>query len=221
VSDLATSVAATNSPDSDLRIGTVVAASSTSVDVSVGGGILNAPGFILPVAQVGDTVVMLRTAATWAILGKVSAQSATPPDNSWVDFPFNVATSWTSTGVAPVLGDGTYTSRYLVRGKTVTWAARILMGAGTTFGTGTYRFGAPFAAQTNAPQMYVGAAILLDADTAANRRNGATFFNTASDIVIYSPAGLVTAASPFAWAVNDQIAWELTYEMPNVISTVI
>jgi hypothetical protein len=221
VSDLATSVASTNSPDSDLRIGTVVAASSAGVDVSVGGGIISSPGFVIPVAQVGDTVVLLRTAATWAILGKVAAQSAVPPDNSWVDFPFNAATSWTSSGVAPVLNDGTYSSRYIVRGKTVTWAAQIIMGAATTFGTGTYSFGAPIATISGGTGLYIGAAVLIDSDTTANRRCATTLFNGTQSIIMYHPAGLLTPTSPFTFAVNDSIQWTVTYEVPNTASTVI
>lgn len=60
--------------------------------------------------------------------------------NGWVTY----TPAWTSLGTQPVIGNGIATGRYnVVDGKTVMFVMRITAGGTSTYGTSTYRFGAP------------------------------------------------------------------------------
>ncbi|MFB7832000.1 hypothetical protein [Streptomyces sp. NPDC056056] len=54
--------------------------------------------------------------------------------------------TWTATGTAPVIGNGTLFGRYKVVGKVCTVAFEQVMGTLTTFGTGAWGWSLPFTA---------------------------------------------------------------------------
>lgn len=56
---------------------------------------------------------------------------------------------WSSTGTAPVLGNGTLSGAYQQVGKKVDFVTRLTAGTTTTFGTLQYRFTLPVAAHAN------------------------------------------------------------------------
>lgn len=65
-------------------------------------------------------------------------------NGSWIAY----VPTWTSSGTAPVLGNGTLTGRYLQVGHTVLgYEIRLTAGSTTTFGTGNYTFSLPVAHQ--------------------------------------------------------------------------
>lgn len=56
--------------------------------------------------------------------------------------------SWTSTGTAPVIGNGTLTGAFCQIGKTVFWRLKFIAGSTSTFGTGQWRFSIPVTSTT-------------------------------------------------------------------------
>lgn len=120
--------------------------------------------------------------------------------------------TWTSTGVAPALVNGTLIGSYIQQGKVVQGAVVLTMGAATTFGTGLYIFSLPVApaAGVNAP---VGMAQIQDASTGAVYLNfavvgggGAILASTAD-----APTINVTNIAPITFAVSDIINLNLSY----------
>ncbi|MEI6505039.1 MAG: hypothetical protein WCO90_04055 [Planctomycetota bacterium] len=53
--------------------------------------------------------------------------------------------TWTTTGTAPAIGNGTLTGSWATAGKTVTFRLLLTAGSTTTFGTGAWRFTLPTA----------------------------------------------------------------------------
>lgn len=68
--------------------------------------------------------------------------------------------TWTSSGTAPALGNGTLVGRYMKVGRTVTCQVNLITGSTTTYGTGNYSFALPFTS-ANAGATYIGNAHLL------------------------------------------------------------
>jgi hypothetical protein len=54
--------------------------------------------------------------------------------------------TWTSTGTAPAIGNGTLSGTYVLAGKLCIFRATVAFGTTTTFGTGSYSLGLPTAA---------------------------------------------------------------------------
>lgn len=130
------------------------------------------------------------------------------------DVPFQTYTpSWTSSGTAPVLGNGTLTGRFVKRGSMVTASFRLIAGSTTTFGTGTYFFSLPFIPSTSLPQM--GTALISDTGTA--------FFvgavQTMSDgtarcqVTAHSATAQIGPTSPMTWANTDELRCTITYSV--------
>lgn len=112
--------------------------------------------------------------------------------------------TWTCTGTAPSLGNGTLVGTYGRVGKYVHIKIALTGGSGTTFGTGQFQFALPV---TAADTTDVLSAVLVDSGTQFYAGTG-----------ILKSTGLVTATwtgdssaggpsfnSPFTWAVNDQV----------------
>ena len=68
--------------------------------------------------------------------------------------------TWTSSGTAPALGNGTLIGRYMKIGRTVICHINLISGSSTTYGTGTYSFSLPVQA-ANAGAALVSACQLL------------------------------------------------------------
>lgn len=90
---------------------------------------------------------------------------------------------WASSGTQPVISDGTIAGMYQFRNRKIFLVVRIVMGASTTYGTGTYNISIPFAAaaatnatnpgsfslfDSSAATMYIGAINLANAGTTGN-----------------------------------------------------
>ena len=128
--------------------------------------------------------------------------------------------SWTSSGSAPAIGNGSIVGYYSKIGRTVTVRAGIYCGSTTTFGTGFYGLVLPFTAQvTNVPSgqfAIAGSWVLANA--------GSTFYNVNAMITQDTPTavrGIVNgsgsffgAANPAAWSASSatQFAVTITYE---------
>ena len=126
--------------------------------------------------------------------------------------------SWTSTGTAPSLGNGTWTGKYMQAGKLVIFRIVLTMGSTTTFGTGTYSLALPVAAASDigrkvvvgnarddsaAGDFYIEGLITNSATTASLR----TLPTTAGNALV-----VVSNTVPFTFANLDSITLDGTYE---------
>lgn len=120
--------------------------------------------------------------------------------------------SWTSTGTAPAIGNGTLTGRYREPPGTGLIVCEVAFTAGSTstFGTLEYRFSLPLTAAATATSFSIGAAWLLDSGT--TERSGAVRILDTTKVTVVSPTGAVGQLTPWTWAVNDQIRFQVTYD---------
>lgn len=123
--------------------------------------------------------------------------------------------TWTSTGTAPALGNGTLVGRYMKVGRTVTAHVNLITGSTSTYGTGAYNFALP-AQAANVGSSYIGSAHLLGVD----RWNGqwivspnATIAGPAFPIsATNTRTALMGPAAPEALAANAQLRMTTVYE---------
>jgi len=129
---------------------------------------------------------------------------------TWTDF----AVTWTATGVAPAIGNGTITARYCQIGKTVTYQIHLDPGNTTTFGTGAWFFNAPVAPTANAQDLAVGSAHCLDSGTGYFA--GVTKFSGTSLYAVGSGESDGTQwgqNSPMTWVDADSGSFSIIYEV--------
>jgi len=108
---------------------------------------------ILPVANGGtnaSTASAARTSLSAAASGSNSDITALTGLPSWTSY----TPTWTTSGTAPSLGNGTLTGGYLAIGKILFFRIQLQPGSTTTFGTGGYSFALPtgFTAVASAQQ---------------------------------------------------------------------
>lgn len=127
--------------------------------------------------------------------------------------------AWTSSGVAPVLGNGTLTGQYFRVGKTAHVRIRLVPGTTTTFGTGNYYFSTPFTMPTSWPGIgsnpSLGGWRGYDANT-FNGQLGWVTRQTATTIDLEYAApvtSIVGQTSPWTWANADAIDIWFTQEI--------
>lgn len=129
----------------------------------------------------------------------------------WGGAPSTYTPSWLSSGVAPALGNGTITGRYIQIGKLVYVQIKLTIGSTSTFGTGSYFFDLPVGAHaadaynvtvqafdTSGSAFYAGSA----------RPNGGSVL----PITLAAPVGDYNANVPFTWAVGDTLTLTMVYE---------
>ena len=130
-----------------------------------------------------------------------------------IDIPFTAYTpTWTTSGTAPSLGNGTLLGHYTRVGNLVTVNIEFLAGSTTTFGTGQFRVSLPF---TSAPLIQqVGSARFDDTGTAYYAGIGVVQENRAY-AVMYANAtsSEVGATVPFTWTAGDSFVMEVTYSI--------
>ncbi len=128
--------------------------------------------------------------------------------------------TWTSTGTAPAIGNGTLLGRYSLQGKTCTVSISLVFGTTTTAGTGVYQFATPFAAVTRAGSAWIGSAMATDVGVASTI--GGCQVTSGSSIVV--PTGPTNstqtnngsgwgATVPFTFGNTDSMWLTFTYEI--------
>lgn len=123
--------------------------------------------------------------------------------------------AWTSTGVAPAIGNGTLSGRYVVIGKNITGTIALTAGTTTTFGSGTYFWSLPV---TSSASIAVGTPVgnVQIFDTSASARySHLAITNTTTTLFGISqaaPAGTITNTTPVTFATGDQILVSFGYE---------
>jgi hypothetical protein len=159
---------------------------------------------------VGDVVAMLGQSAvssdgsSWLVLGQIVDSS-----NIILNGPSAYTPVMTSSGGGAAVGDGTLTGRYVLQQNGLVYTQiRLTRGATTTFGAGFITFTLPPIPALSI--FYCGAVAMLDAS--ANSFSGACQLETVTSVTPLSSAGVITNASPFAWAVNDRLLINIVYE---------
>lgn len=120
--------------------------------------------------------------------------------------------TWTASGVAPAIGNGTITGSYLQVGKLVHGLATLTFGSTTTFGTGSYSLSLPVAA-AGSGFTPIGSVAMSDAGVAtymgAAQLTGGT---TVQLSTLASPIAAVTPTAPFTFGTGDLIIVNFTYQ---------
>jgi hypothetical protein len=114
--------------------------------------------------------------------------------------------AWTGSVSDPVIGDGTLRGEYSRQGDVLVGIIEIIIGAGTTMGSGTWRFGLPLTVGLVSGCAQGGAAYMLDAGTKVEDAIQ-VIVNSTNYITLAIPGGLdlVTPTTPWTWAVGDII----------------
>lgn len=144
--------------------------------------------------------------ATWEV---VSAPTSGPIFADWVPI-------LTASVTNPTLGTGsTVDGRYGQNGKEIQGFASITFGSsGVAAGSGEYRVVLPVAPRVESMNRVVGSGLLYDS-SAAQSRNVTVFIPAGANYVRFlseAVSTVVSNASPWTWAANDEIAFSFSYE---------
>lgn len=157
-------------------------------------------------------IAVLNGGSTYDVL----AVGGSGPD--WSSLPFTAYTpTWTSSGTAPAIGNGTIVGRYARVGKSVIGTVTFVAGSTTTFGTGSYRFSLPISAAGSAGVL-IGNCNGFDASATASSLAVARIQASGAMEFIYPaawPTGTFTTVgetSPWTWADGDSIQVNFAYE---------
>lgn len=129
---------------------------------------------------------------------------------TWV--PYNSPTLvWSSSSVAPALGNGTLTGQYQrLSTKMVRFCVQLVYGSTSTPGTGYWIFNLPFNATANAQKFNRGLAFIDD--ISAQGRPGTSRIVSATQVIMDNSSGAVTGTSPMVPATGDLFNLDITYE---------
>lgn len=140
--------------------------------------------------------VYSTTAAVWRLLNH--------EQGAWIAF----TPTWVGSVTQPVIGNGVFLGRYLLRGKTVWMDLHLIPGSTTTFGSGTYTFGLPpiTAADINGQ---TGAVFMYHAGVCFA---GSILIAGGTSIAIWgSGGGQMSPTVPFTFANADQLRVSMSY----------
>lgn len=132
---------------------------------------------------------------------------------AWISF----TPTWTTSGTAPSLGNGTLTGKYRQVGKTIQFRVRFVPGSTTTFGTGNYFFALPPFASVSLGSFDLpteGSGVAVDVSTQVRYRIIPTI-NTTTVVWLNTGdnnPGVVQATAPATWANGDSFNFGGTYE---------
>lgn len=123
--------------------------------------------------------------------------------------------TWTSTGTAPAIGNGSLTGRYMKIGRMVFCEINMIAGSTTTFGTGNYSFSLPVQAASSG-LAEVGSSQLLGTDRWSGTIVISSGSTTVSPFVPISATNtrsdFITSTRPETLAASAQIRLSFVYE---------
>jgi hypothetical protein len=123
--------------------------------------------------------------------------------------PISYTPTWTTSGSAPVLGNGSLTGYYIRNGRTVAVTAELALGSTSTTGTGDWRFALPTTSQRN----WLGSATLVNVGVQSYLGTAIALENQSYVVITADAAGgNVEATIPFTWGVNDTVRFSVQYE---------
>ena len=126
------------------------------------------------------------------------------------------ATSWTCSGSAPAIGNGTIVSRFHRVGRKITLEISLSAGSTTTFGTGEFRFSLPATQSTaiGSNGFYSGDALGVDTGTALY--HGVAVIDSTNNFVrVFKGDGTTNPwgnTQPFTWGNTDSLNICIIYE---------
>lgn len=120
--------------------------------------------------------------------------------DSWVSY----TPSWTSTGTAPSLDNGSRAGRWKRVGKTILWRISFQFGSTTTFGTGFYKFGLPDSLDWNEHDA-IGSGTVLDFSTTTVYGFTAVYDGAGSVRGYFGDGSKLGATTPFVPSTSDRI----------------
>lgn len=171
------------------------------------------------VTAVASTVLTVTggsdyTVANSAISGIYYSKATTP-----LGFPqwFNYTPTWTSSGTAPSIGNGTLTGKFAITGKKYDFRVSLIAGSTTTVGTGNYSFTLPSTPSVTIQDYPIGICTGVDAGsiymgTISYESSGKFWGLFHSTTVAGQAAGRIGAAAPFAFGNTDQYYFIGSYE---------
>jgi len=152
-----------------------------------------------------------------------TSASASIFETGSVDYPFQSYTpTWTSSGTAPSLGNGTIVGKYQQIGKLVTFRAVLTLGSTSTIGTGQYSLSLPVNAINQDIATINGSGFAVDASAGASG-----YYFVRPDVVdsvssvrlrlynssaTYATLSSVAQDTPFTFTTSDSINISGTYE---------
>jgi hypothetical protein len=195
-------------------VGTPTIALGTDAEVTLigcfngGGNVGTISGSVRATATLINSVNWTQSGTfNWVEIGGIFSSNNTTVPTAYTP-------TWTSSGDAPAIGNGTLTGHYTKLGKRVDARIALTFGNTTDPGTGMWFLGLPFAAG------YTGDVGLVGLDNVGNEswtgmaRTAATstsvYMTTTSGDVL---AALVGAAVPFAWGDTDVLTINISYWM--------
>lgn len=161
----------------------------------------------------GTTTVTIATTTDYVLTAAAISANFYSYAASPQGYPgwFAYTPSWTSSGTAPAIGNGTLDGRFTIVGKLIAVRARIVAGSTTTFGTGTWALSLPVAS-SGSPPPTVASVVAWDS-SAGNLYVGAWRISGGNIITLAAPAAFYTSAVPFTWAQSDALELEGVYEL--------
>jgi len=117
--------------------------------------------------------------------------------------------TWTASGSAPAIGNGTLTGRYSRQGSSITATINLTLGSTSTLGTGDWRFGLPVT-RVNGDVVIAGTGVVNDGGTqytAAAVIGG----NFAYCVLTRDTSGNMGPFAPLSLTTSDTIRITLTY----------
>ncbi len=131
---------------------------------------------------------------------------------SATETPQSYAITWTGAVTNPAIGDGSLTGFYTLQNKICTVQIKMLAGSTTTFGSGVWSFGLPFAVSGDVEQA-IGSAMALD--VATNFYTGTCLIDANQGtmfVLLGGTAGnYASATAPFTWVSDDYLYAQISY----------
>lgn len=169
---------------------------------TAGNRIVTGAGVAITLASGVGRALLIRdqTALRWRVLSHEQGQG----------LPYTV--TWSASGVAPAIGNGTLTGFYYLRGRQVSIGIYLSPGSTTTFGTGTYSFSLPLTALTSGSIAQAISGRILDTGTAHFVATG--IIATSTTVQVVTSGGLVGQTIPMTWAIGDVLEINGLYYLP-------
>jgi hypothetical protein len=123
--------------------------------------------------------------------------------------------TWTASVTNPVLGNGTLEGKYMRVGKQCFAKYRLVAGSTTTFGSGEWVFGLPFAAQLDGINIGMIAGGYSEDNAVAGHRIYGVLVNTSGQLRVLSGTGITpyNSTTPFTWGNTDYMQFAIVYEV--------